>query len=453
VIVAAGPGTLFAQSPQQDPYYNFLMGRHLEADNPAAALQALERAAAADPKSAEIRAEIASHHYGRSQRAEAEKAARAALAIDANNFDANRVLGLIYAGAAQTERSATPAQVGTYVRDAIMHLERATAKAPADTNLNYQLGRMYLAGGQKDKAIQALARVVDQVPFSAQARRELAQAHAVNGDLKSAISVLAEVADEVDGVRRRLGDYQLQAGLHEEAAASYTKALEEDPNNGDIKQNRIVALYEAKEYQQAVAFAADAQRQHPTDTRFPQWRARALSKAGDNVRAIEVAESAAKTFPRDTVTQIVLADVYQDAGRNDDAENVLRQALKAEPSNARVLNHLGYMLANRGRNLDEAIELVTRALKVDPGEGAYLDSLGWAHFRRGDLPEAEKYLGQAAELMPDNSEVLDHLGDLHARQGRWREAIEAWDRAIKGDGSGVDLSLIKKKIADAQGKK
>jgi tetratricopeptide (TPR) repeat protein len=452
LLVAASPGSLLAQTAQ-DPYYNFLMGRHLESDNPSGALAALERAAAADPRSAEVRAEIASLHHDQGRRGEAEKAARAALALDANNFDANRVLGMIYAGAAQTDRSATPAQVGTYVRDAIAYLEKATGSAPADTNLNFQLGRMYLASRQFDKSIQALTRVVSQVPYSAQARRELAQAHAVSGDLKSAIGVLAEVADEVEGVRRRMGDYQLQAGLHADAAASYTKALEEEPTSVDIKQNRIVALYEGKQYQQASAFAADAQRQHPTDTRFPQWQARALSKSGNRARAIEVAESAAKAFPRDAVTQIVLADVYTDAGRSTDAENVLRQALKTEPSNARVLNHLGYMLANSGRNLDEAIDLVTRALKVDPDEGAYLDSLGWAHFRRGDLNEAEKYLAAAAEKMPDSSEVLDHLGDLHARRGRWRDAVDAWNRALKGDTNGVDPATIQKKITDAQGKK
>ena len=451
VLLTAGAGTVSAQT-EKDPYYNFLIGRHLEADNPAGALAALERAAAADPKSAEVQAEIASFHLGRSQRAEAEKAAKAALALDAGNFEANRVLGLLYSNLAQTDRSASAAQVGAYVRDAMTFLERATAIAPTDTNLNFQLGRMYLASGQLEKSIEALTRVVGQVPFSAQARRELAQAYAVNDDIYSAIKVLAEVADEVEGVRRRLGDYQLQAGLNMEAAASYAKALDEEPNNGDIKQSRIVALYEAGEYQQAVAAAADAQGQHPTDQRFPQWQARALSKAGNPARAIEVAETAAKAFPRDTTTQLVLADVYSDAGRGTDAEGVLRRALKAEPTNARVLNHLGYMLANSGRNLDEAIDLVTRALKADPGQGAYMDSLGWAHFRRGDLNEAEKYLGAAAERMPDSSEVLDHLGDLHAKRGRWREAIAAWTRALAGDGSGVDVAVIKKKIADAQAK-
>ena len=102
---------------------------------------------------------------------------------------------------------------------------------------------------------------------------------------------------------------------------------------------------------------------------------------------------------------------------------MLRQLIDREPDNAQVLNHLGYMLAERGRQLDEAIRFVQRALDVDPGNPYYLDSLGWAHYRRGDLEAAEKYLTPAAAQLPRIAEVQDHLGDLLAKRGRWSDAI------------------------------
>ena len=68
--------------------------------------------------------------------------------------------------------------------------------------------------------------------------------------------------------------------------------------------------------------------------------------------------------------------------------------------NASALNYLGYLLAVRGEQLDEAIQLVQRALKEEPDNGAYLDSLGWAYFRRGNLDEAEKYLVAAVKQTP-----------------------------------------------------
>ena len=112
--------------------------------------------------------------------------------------------------------------------------------------------------------------------------------------------------------------------------------------------------------------------------------------------------------------------------------------LQLEPGNADALNYLGYLLAERGEQLDEAIRLVRRALDADPGNPSYLDSLGWAHFRRGDVDEAEKYLAPAAAKLPRNSVIQDHLGDVHARRGRWQDAIAAWTKALEGDGNDLD---------------
>jgi tetratricopeptide (TPR) repeat protein len=120
--------------------------------------------------------------------------------------------------------------------------------------------------------------------------------------------------------------------------------------------------------------------------------------------------------------------------------------------NAGALNYLGYLLAVRGEQLDEAIALVQRALKEEPENGAYLDSLGWAYFRRGDLDEAEKYLAAAVKQLPDNSEIQEHLGDLYTRKGRFAEAIAAYSRALAGDGQDVDKASIEKKISDAKGR-
>jgi Flp pilus assembly protein TadD len=169
-------------------------------------------------------------------------------------------------------------------------------------------------------------------------------------------------------------------------------------------------------------------------------------------QALAVLEPTAKAFPRDTATQLALADLYKDAGRASDAERTLRQFIDLEPGNAPVLNHLGYMLAEGGRQLDEAVRLVQRALDIDPGNPFYLDSLGWAYFRRGELDQAEKYLTPAAAQLPTNAEVQDHLGDLLARRGRWQDAVTAWMRALEGDSGEVNRASLEKKIQDAKGR-
>jgi tetratricopeptide (TPR) repeat protein len=95
---------------------------------------------------------------------------------------------------------------------------------------------------------------------------------------------------------------------------------------------------------------------------------------------------------------------------------------------------------------------VRDTLAAEPENGAFLDSLGWAYYRKGDLGEAEKYLGQAATRLPCNSEVQDHFGDVLAKRGRLPDAVDAWMRALDGDGSDIDRPGIQKKINDARSK-
>ncbi len=446
-----GPEPAFAQTP--DAYFEFLMARRLESEgNNPAALAALERAAKASPESAEVKAEIAAFHYRRNQRAEAETAARAALAIDENSVEANRVLGQILTAVVESAGDRPSLSTAATLKDAILHLERSLAGAPAaDIQVQYTLGQLYLRSGDSDKAIQMLTRVLGQNPNSVPGRLMLARAHASGRDLPGAISVLDEVVEDEPRVAAALGQYQEQAGRPIDAARSYTIALAQQPTNADLKVRRIIALHTAKEFGRAAGFAADARKQHQQDARFPQLQARSLFDSGDRSGAIAVLEAVVRSSPADSATQFALVELYQDAGRSSDAERILRQIIANDPANANALNTLGYMLAVRGDKLDEAITLVRRALEKEPDNGAYLDTLGWALFRKGSLDDAEKYLLAAAERLPGNSEVQDHLGDLHARRGRWQEAIAAWGRALEGEPP-ADKPAVERKIADARTK-
>jgi tetratricopeptide (TPR) repeat protein len=453
LLVGVSPAASFAQAAV-DPYFEFLNARHLEGegDNDGA-LAALQRAAAAEPKSAEIRAEIASFYLRRNKRVEAEKAARDAVAIDANNVEGNRVLGQLVAANADSATS-QPQQAAALRREAITYLERAVAGSSGvvDPNLNYSLGRLYLQAGQADKAQQALARVLSQNPGSVQARITMSQAQAANKDLKGAIATLDEIVDDEPRVAATLAQYQVQAGMLPEAVDNFTRALAVRPMDRQLKAQRIMLLYDMKEFGRAAGFAGDAQKQHPEDVQFPRLQASALFAAGDVPKAIEVLEGTIKQFPKDAASQLSLAEMYGRAKRFGDQERLLRQLIAADPNNDQAMNSLGYMLAINNDRVDEAIRLLQRALQIEPGNPAYLDSLGWAHFRKGNFPEADANLAKAVAQMPTNAEVLEHVGDLRARQGRWQEAIDAWTKALTGEGSGTDKAEIEKKIANAKGK-
>ena len=457
VVLGVSPAAAVAQQAQgNNAYYEFLKARRLSGENDNdGALAALQRAAAADPNSAEIKAEMALVHSRKKPvvRADVERFAKEALAIDANNVIANRTLGDMYAAALQNARQTPSLQVAQDIQNAIQHLERAAAGTVGlDLQLQYMLGQMYLRNNEPEKAVQAANRIVQQNPGIPQVHQLLASAHAASGNLKGAIASLSDVVEFEPELAESLARYLEQDGQLREAAAAYTIALTQAPNNRQLKLQRIAALYNAKEFGQAAAFAGEARKQHPDDVNFPRVQSRALFEAGDRSGALQVAEAAAKAFPKDSPTQWNLVDLYSDAGRSNDTERVLRQILEAKPDDARAMNHLGYLLANRGEQLDEAVALVRRALAADPDRPEYLDSLGWAHFKKGELNEAMKYLSAAAAKLPSNSEVQDHLGDVHARRGSLQEAIAAWTKALAGDGQGIEKAAVERKLEEAKRK-
>ena len=95
-----------------------------------------------------------------------------------------------------------------------------------------------------------------------------------------------------------------------------------------------------------------------------------------------------------------------------------------------VLNYLGYMLADKGSRLTEALKMIRKAVEIEPMNGAYLDSLGWAYFKLGQYELAETNLRQAVERSQTDPTVHDHLGDLYEKTGRIRLAAAQWEISV-----------------------
>ena len=91
----------------------------------------------------------------------------------------------------------------------------------------------------------------------------------------------------------------------------------------------------------------------------------------------------------------------------------MRDVLAREPENPTALNFLGYLFADHNRKLDEAVDLIQRALARDPDNGAYLDSLGWAYYRLGRLEDARTQLERAIRVMGGDPIIHEHLGDVY----------------------------------------
>jgi len=172
-------------------------------------------------------------------------------------------------------------------------------------------------------------------------------------------------------------------------------------------------------------------------------------RGGDAVKVLQDAQS---KFPGDTSIGFELGAVFDKQKRFADAESAFRQVLLKEPDNAPALNYMGYMLAERGERLNESVDLLKKALALEPENGSYLDSLGWAYYKSEKLDLARENLERAADQLKTNSVIQDHYGDVLFKLSRFDEAIAAWTRALSGDNDSIDKPAIDKKIKSAKQK-
>jgi len=130
------------------------------------------------------------------------------------------------------------------------------------------------------------------------------------------------------------------------------------------------------------------------------------------------------------------------------AEADLKRALELSPDESLVLNYLGYTWVDQGHNLKTGMDYIRKAVKLKPDDGYYVDSLGWAYFKLGNLPAAVEQLEHAVELKPDDPVVNDHLGDAYWRVGRVLEAKYQWQQALTLKPESDQAVQLEKKIKD-----
>ncbi|MDQ6786806.1 MAG: tetratricopeptide repeat protein [Acidobacteriota bacterium] len=149
---------------------------------------------------------------------------------------------------------------------------------------------------------------------------------------------------------------------------------------------------------------------------------------------------------RKQIAKLTLATAQQTSGNFQAAEETLRGLLQQSPGNPIALNNLGYFLAERDTKLDEALTLIERAVKIDPTNSSYLDSLGWAYFKLGNYAQAEKYLKQALRFDSTSATIHEHLGDVYQKQGKLALAKISWQKSITISIESEQILRLKSKL-------
>ena len=433
--------------------------------------QAKELAKAEDAyrKAAEMDPSELSHQRGLGQTLMAEEKFQEALAVYQKISDLMPDDSDVYLRIAQIYRELHQ------LDKAEENLVRAKQYAPGNLDVLYNEAMLYEAEGRYEDAIRVLSDAVtgikSQPPGLASKRRSLSILYQQLGQLyrdaqnyQAAIYTyeeLGHLGDEEDRRARMMimDTYRTAKDLPKALQAS-KEALAKYPADPAIRASRALLLGEDGQTDEAVKILRaqlqgnDADRETYLNIAQVYERGRRYKEAEEAARAAEVMPGQ----PRDKImVWFLLGAIYERQKFFDKAEEQFKKVLAVDPKNAPVLNYYGYMLGDLGIRLDEAEDLVQQALKEEPYNGAYLDSLGWIYFKQNKFAESEVALRKAVERESHDATIHSHLGDLFAKTGRgtlaaaeWEKSLTEWRRSLPADLENDKVAELEKKLSQSK---
>lgn len=377
-------------------------------------------------------------------------------------------------------------------------LSTLTSSRPGEqSRILYLLSQTQRRLGDFKAAEETARRVIAQSSKSPWGYYALAEALEGRRDFQGVVTELAPIVTQYSGkatepafdvglLLPHLGFAYQELGQYDKAVATFEEARRLAPSDANVAVYLADANIAAKKYQAAIDAAKAGLVDSPDDLRLVRLQAQALRHTGKADQGAAILEESVRTHADDPMSYLALAQFYGDIDRGAqairvlqdaqtkfpgddtigfelgatfdrqkrfaDAEATFKRLIARDPQNAPALNYLGYMLAERGERLDESVGYVKKALEIEPDNGSYLDSLGWAYFKADKLDLAEGNLRRAADQLTTNSVVQDHYGDVLLKLGRYDDAIAAFNRALTGDGDSIDRTDIDKKIRSARQK-
>jgi tetratricopeptide (TPR) repeat protein len=436
-------------------------------------------------RSAKLYAALGATYEQRKEYKSAIDAYKHAIELDRDNLDAIRGLA---------ENLLNDGQI-----DAALDQYKVIADAnPEDAQTYLRMSEIYRRQGKYDEALDNLKKAQAMVPDALEVPYNIAVVYEAQARYDEAEKILQDLLkktekpdnsySQADRNNRaifieRLGMIYRDQENYQASVDTFRQMLPLGDDNTRTGYQDIIDTYrDAKQWNQATAVAKEAVEKLPDDRDLRMVLDAQLADTGDPEKPLADVRSMLKGTPEDHDVYLRLAimytrlkrwpegedalnkadqlstkpddkeyveflrgSMYEREKKYDDAEVEFKKILANNPQNAATLNYLGYMNADRDVKLEESLNYIKTAVSLEPTNGAYLDSLGWAYFKLGKYDLAEENLVKASLRMGSDPTVQDHLGDLYQKTGRLKLAAAHWERAVaewnKTVSSEVDTDL------------
>lgn len=327
-----------------------------------------------------------------------------ALPLAAENAEALTKVADFYARSGQVKEA-----IPLYLK--VIGLKSASRPDATLASVRDKLAKSFRAAGQRDEAIAMLQKLIKENPLRYETYELLAELFEEKNDMEGALlnyqqTLLLNPGQPLNHLR--VGEMQFRLKKYDKAIETLTEARKRFPGLPQITYLLAISLSQAKQHQPAIT-------------------------------AFEEAVHEAENTQQDMLNgqfYFTFGAAAEQAGLPDKAAELLQKSIELDPGGSTLgnpgaaYNYLGYMWTDRGEKLDEASDLIRRALEMEPENPAYIDSMGWWYFKKGEPQKAVEFLEKAAStIQPEDAVVFDHLGDAHAAMNDIPKALIFWKKA------------------------
>lgn len=446
-----------------------------------------------DARTAEMYASLGFAYEHQRQFGEASQAYQQAINLEPDNGDYRR-------GLAQTLLS------DGKLPQALEQFKKIVQQEPDDAQSILQIAQIQRRVGLFSEAERSLKQASQLLPNNVEVAYRFAELYEAEGKNEEAAGQLRSVLQQTQHADGKYSSTESdnrgalleQLGLIERRAGNYPAAIsafdEESRLGGDNQPRGLMQQAETwqqqHDYKHALQVASAAAKQLPQNIGLRLTYATLLADNGQTDASLSQIQSLLAGNARDRQLYLLMGQINQRAKRwqaadenghkaeslsadNKEkaeaefllgstqerqknytaAETHFKQALQLDPSNAMVMNYLGYMLADQGIRLQEALDYIQKAVQRESNNGAYLDSLGWVYYKMDRMQEATQNLQRAAALKQDDPVVMGHLAEVYLRTGKlqqaestWKQALNDWQHSAAADYDPVEVARVQKKL-------
>ncbi len=311
-------------------------------------------------------------------------------------------------------------------------------------NLNYRkmLANGYLQLNFIDSAIVQYQKIVLLDSSQIQARRNLAILHYEKKEYAQGLALLEstiKLAPEDPELYYYSGCIEMELAdedtvhkfKHQDAALiCFNKAIALDEQKIESYVNSGLIYLDREDYTRAEEIYNDLIKLFPENS-YAHYLLGVTYKYWKKYKeSVEIFERVIKMDSDNKKALFELASTYEQTGSFEKSILTFKRLLNLDPDNSIALNYLGYILADKNVHLEEAKGYIEKALKIDPTNGAYLDSYGWVFYRMGDLESARVKIEEAVKYLGDDPVIYEHLGEIYHDLGKRDEALRHWKKSL-----------------------